>query len=700
MATRYWVGGSGTWDATTTTNWSASSGGAGGASAPTSADDVVFNSSSGAAPTVTIGTNAACGAVTITAPTSGTLTFAFSTTGIISYNGNWSNPASLFATTGSGGTNSSGFAAGIVYVGSGSSTLTTNGYTFPSTGFEINTSAGTLTLGGALTTSTGPLTVTQGTFTTNNYNITTQVLSSTTTNARVINLGSSTVTLNGSTNAIGMATTTNLTFNVGTSSIVLSGGSTGTPFNGGGLTFYDVSFTSTSGAVTATIAGNNTYRNLSFTAPASSGIPRYSFSGNSTITGTLTCAGASAVRRIMLQSSAIGTTRTLTVATFSPADCDFRDITIAGTAAPVSGTRLGDCGGNSGITFPSAKTVYWNLAGNNNWSATAWATSAGGAVAVNNFPLAQDTAIFTSTVPATGATTTVEAAWNIGTIDMSARTSNTMTLATGSQTPAIYGNWTNGTGTTLTGTGVLTFAGRGSQTITSAAKTFTQPITINTPSNSVTLQDAFTSSGTMQLVAGTFNAATYNVSIDSFLGNTAFAKTIAIGSGTWTVTGSGVAWNSGSASTVTGTGTISLTSASAKTFAGAGLSYSGITINQGGAGALTITGSNTFGNITNTYSATGATSILFTAGTTSTFTNWNASGSSGKLLTIGSVTAASHTLSKSSGVVSADYLSISRSTATGGASWYAGANSTNGGNNSGWIFSAAPTNSGNFFMLF
>ena len=59
MATRYWVGGAGTWDATTTTNWSASSGGAGGASAPTSADNVIFNTLSNAtAYAVTIGNNA------------------------------------------------------------------------------------------------------------------------------------------------------------------------------------------------------------------------------------------------------------------------------------------------------------------------------------------------------------------------------------------------------------------------------------------------------------------------------------------------------------------------------------------------------------------------------------------------------------------------------------------------------------------
>jgi hypothetical protein len=136
-----------------------------------------------------------------------------------------------------------------------------------------------------------------------------------------------------------------------------------------------------------------------------------------------------------------------------------------------------------------------------------------------------------------------------------------------------------------------------------------------------------------------------------------------------------------------------MTSASAKTFAGNGLTY--YNINQGGAGALTITGSNNFNDITNTYSATGATSILFTAGTTNTFANWNASGAAGRVLTIGSSTAASHTLSKASGTVNANFLSISRSNATGGADWNA-TYSVDNGNNTGWIF----INGGAFMMFF
>lgn len=55
MATYYWVGGNGTWDNVTTTNWSLTSGGSGGAGVPTTVDDVVFDNLSGTAlNTVTI----------------------------------------------------------------------------------------------------------------------------------------------------------------------------------------------------------------------------------------------------------------------------------------------------------------------------------------------------------------------------------------------------------------------------------------------------------------------------------------------------------------------------------------------------------------------------------------------------------------------------------------------------------------------
>ncbi len=94
---------------------------------------------------------------------------------------------------------------------------------------------------------------------------------------------------------------------------------------------------------------------------------------------------------------------------------------------------------------------------------------------------------------------------------------------------------------------------------------------------------------------------------------------------------------------------------------------------------------------------TGGPTTSIAAATTVNFTNLIVRGTAGKLMTIGSITAATHTLSKAaSGVVDCDYLSVSQSIATGGATFFAGDNSTDGGSNTGWIFKKAP----NFLLMF
>ena len=634
MSDRFWVGGTANWDATAGTKWATTSGGAGGASVPTSADDVYFDANSGTV-TVTVSAIANCRALTFTGFTG---TFAGSSSVQASNN--------VVVVSGMTWTHS----GNLTFLGGVTQTLTTNGKSITSP-IVVDGSSTTLSLADALTT-TGSITVTRGTFTTNNYNITASSIVSSNSNTRTINLGSSTVTLSLSGTALTFATSTNLTFNAGTSSITFSG--TNAALNGGtGVTFYDVSFTSTA-LVTPAINGPNTFNNLSVAGRASAGVSSVIFNADQTINGTLTLsAGTNATMRTFVRSDTIGTTRTLTCASVaSLTDIDFRDITIAGAAAPVSGTRLGDCKGNSGITFDAAKTVYYRATvSSSNWGGTTsnWSLTSGGTADHAAFPLAQDTAIVPSaTYPPTGGTITVNAAYNIGTIDMSARTTNTMTLATSTNTPTIYGNWINGTGTTLTGTGTLTFAGRGSQTITSAGKTFTQGVTINSPSGSVALQDAFTnslvSSSAFQILGGTFDANGYNVSttaggIQSTGANT---RTINFGSGTWTIAAAAGWFYSGSNLTVTGTGTISLTSASAKTFAGGGIqTYP--TINQGGTGTLTISGSNKFAGLTNT--AIGR--IQFTGGTTNIFDSFTISGALGNLLPLGSTNTTQATLQKS-----------------------------------------------------
>jgi hypothetical protein len=659
-STRYWVGGTGNWN--DTARWSTSSGGAGGADLPRSHDDVVFDSNSNAtAYTATVnaitGGNR-CKALTIAGPASGNVTLAGSTALFI--HDDITLPATGLTRTYTGAITLTGTGAG--------KTITTNGVSLASA-VTVNGVGAEWSLADALSNSS-TFTFTNGSFDTADFNLTTSGFRSNVKNSRTISLGSSTVTVTGNSQTDFGTTESSaaaLLFNAETSQHNVTGNTV--TFNGNNQTFYNVSFTSTS-IGTITFNGTNTFNNLSVAGLASAGIASLALSADQTINGTLTLsAGTNAAARTFVRANFLGTTRTLTCAAVaSLTDIDFRDITIAGAAAPVSGTRLGDCKGNSGITFVAGANKYWNLSSNGSWSASVWATSSGGAVSSDNFPLAQDTCIFEAGSPNSGSIVTINHSYNIGTIDMSARTTNTMTLAC-SQSPSIYGNWTNGTGVTFSGVGTLTFAGRGSHTITSAGRTFTQEFSINTPGGSVTLQDAFetnrVSSSALRIDSGTFNANNYNCTLSAggLSSTNSNTRTIAIGSGTWTMAGSGTPWNTLTITglTVTGTGILSFTSASTKTFSiGTNTSsFSGLTINQGGAGQLSLNGNNSFANITNTYSATGATTISFGT-TTQRVANFTATGTAGNVLTIqgSSATNPCNLIHTGAGDISLDYLNL------------------------------------------
>jgi hypothetical protein len=354
------------------------------------------------------------------------------------------------------------------------------------------------------------------------------------------------------------------------------------------------------------------------------------------------------------------------------------------------------------------------LAGGGNWSSTGWANISGGTPNLQYFPLAQDTAIFEATGLNSGATITFTDSYNIGTINMSARTSNTMTLDTSAYSPSVYGNWINGTGVTMNGSSPITFLGRGSQTLTSAGRTFTQPIAISSFGGSLTLQDALNITGgspSISLNNGTFNVNGFSVTTTGTLIATGdYTRELAIGSATLTIGGSGTgafaASGAAGSITITGTGTISMTSASAKSFSGGSNSYSGITLNQGGAGALTISGNNTFKDITNTYSATGASSIVLAASSTQRLTQFTGTGEATRLLSISA--AATTTFAKIiiTGVPNVNYITPSAVRAYVGSTFggfYIGNNSTNGTlGSSGFVFAQSPsTNQGNFlFFMF
>ena len=261
---------------------------------------------------------------------------------------------------------------------------------------------------------------------------------------------------------------------------------------------------------------------------------------------------------------------------------------------------------------------------------------------------------------------------------------------------SIYGSLTLASGMTLiAGTNPITFAATsGTKTITTALKTIDFPITFNGVGGTWQLIDALTigSTRTLTLNNGTLNLNGQTLTVGTAFTTSSGTKNLTFNGGTLVCpAASTTAFNNfvptGFTTTAgTGTGYIQMTGATAKTFVGGGSTYNCV-LQQAGAGALTITGSNSFFDLQATVAGQPS-SILFTAATTTTLTNFTLSGTAGNLVTIGSVTAASHTLSKSSGTVDVNYLSISRSTAQGGATWraYTVNGNVDGGNNLGWKF--------------
>jgi hypothetical protein len=514
MADRYWVGGSGTWDSSSTTNWSSTSGGAPGASAPTLADNAYFDGASdtGAAFTVTVSEPVSCLNLIIgDGTTVSALDQAMTLAGnVLNFNVHGSL---FFPTTNFTRTITTTF---IMFAESGSHTITTNGKSLAaassgSTGIQFGSPAlqsnATFTLGSALTIATGTTEFASGSFDTANYNFTSssafifrEIFT------KSLTLGSSTIAIGIVNNAFVFtsgANSTNTTINAGTSTITFNGPST--TLNGGlttgGFNFYNVRFLSQS-AGTTTINGTNTFNNFEQRNRSATGIRNIQFNGDQIINGTLTLGAANtAIRRMFVHSDEIGTTRTITLngSLATLADVNFKDITTAGTAGTWTGTRLGNAGNVSGITTDAPKTIYWNLAGSQNWSATGWATTNNGAPNVNNFPLPQDTATFTEAGDA--GTVTVDQAWQIGSIQMADGVSNRttgFTLATGTIATAIYGDVTLFSGLTLTGTGALTFASHATtQNITTAGVTFTQPIIVDLVNGIFKLSDALTQGATI-----------------------------------------------------------------------------------------------------------------------------------------------------------------------------------------------------------
>jgi len=683
MADRYWVGGTAAWDGTAGTKWAATSGGTGGETVPTTADDVFFNASS--AGTVTISTgNTGAKSINCTG-----FTGTFAGTANITIAG------SLTLVAGMGYT----YTGNYTFTGTG--TLITAGKTIG--GVTLNNAAATLTLGSALTTTTAAnIAVTSGAFNTANYTVTAGTLNAVQSTAS-IDLGSSTVTL---TSTSTLSINQNTTFNAGTSQINITVGSTASSLILGNKTYYNVSFTN--GGRNEIIMGltGATFNNLSFVGPAGS-IQTVTLGADITVNGTLTAAGPTAIRRMFIRSSDPATTRTITAATVSANDCDFESITIAGAASPIAPTRAGDCGGNSGITFPATKTVY-RVGTSTLWSGfSSWALNSGATGSDLNFPLPQDTAVIDNNTTLTG-TLSINGAFNIGALDCSSRT--TVITINYNNGARWHGSHALSTAITVAGGATQTFAGRGSIDFTSAGRTITFAMAIASPTGTFRLMDALngsTSSCQINVTYGTFNANDYNVTCFQFVSSGSTVRTVTMGAGLWTLGGASIVWNTGTITNLTfnkDTADILLsnTSTSGRNFLAGALSYNKLTI--GGATGVSITTIDSNGaSVTELASTKTVAHTIRFQSNFGTIGTWSVTGTPGNVVTVGSsvvTTRRNFTLSNiTSGI---DYLSVRDIGILTANRFYVGVNSTDGGNNSNVYFTDPPGTAatGNMLMLF
>jgi hypothetical protein len=681
MADRYWVGTGayGYWDnGGGGDNWSTTSGGSPGASVPTLSDNVYFDANSGS--NIAYITNASaianCANISFVGFTG---TFGQTQSQILDVYGN--------ITFGSG---MSFLTSTTRLRGAGSQTITTNGKTFIGSLYV----QGNYTLQDALTTTAGgssdySLKLVSGTFDTNGFALTTPQLFTT---SGTLTLRASTVTItSGSAGGFSYSfyLSSGVTLNAGTSSIVFAASSANRQWlyiESPPVTFYNVT---ANGLKTMYFTGAATFNNLTLNGSDGSYLQQSTFviNSNLTVSNTLTISAASAPNlRTCIRSNQVGFQKTISAASFTAGSsyCDFRDIAITGSAAPISGTSFGDCNGNSGITFSTPKTVYW-VGGTGTFKTNSFAATSGGAAASANYPIAQDTLIIDDNSGGAGISIGlygyVEFPWftNISGIDASART---LTSVIVSSSTSIYKSFIVNSLATVAGSSLI-FSGSTTQILNQNGATWSPNILI-WATGTVQLASAFTTSASgnlaVQLYRGTLDLNNYNMTLTG--ANSGFyayeiflqySKVLAMGTSTLTLSSTGgsgnYAFQGDSTLVVTGTGTISLTSASSKSFFG-GDNRTYPTINQGGSGTLTIFGNNSFADITNTYSATGATTVRFQGGRNNVFTNFNLTGTVGNVCTLGSSNAGRVTLSRSTG------------------QWLVGSNSTDGGNNSGLLFTS------------
>lgn len=678
MADRYWVGGSGNWS-DNLLHWAATSGGASGASLPGSGDNVFFDNLSHTT-NYTVTMNAGtkqCLNFTATAPAAGNMTMAFGSVNLSVF-GNFSSYAGMLTT---GGTPSILFAST-----STGRTITTNGVNF-SVNIEFTGSGGGWTLQDNFTT-LGEWRHTRGTVDQNGFTVRCNAFHNSNANVRTYTMTGAAIVVERDVNGVMWTSTTltNLTLNNSGSTVEIK-----TNYFTSQTISFPVTVTFGSWAfANLTFSNNAGYGNITITTPP-------------TVGGAMVFSGANANnQRLFVRSSVRGTQRTFTCnGTVSVTNCDFEDIASAGSAGTWSGTSVGDCGGNSGITFTTPVDRFWVGNGGDILSTARWSATSGGSSGAS-FPLPQDTAKFNASSFSSGSQSIT---WvgteelRLGNVDFTGVTNSP--IFDNDNIVNFYGSVTF-VGMTFGGVSDFNFLGRGSHTMGQGGITSTITHNFDSISGTYALSSTFgggASTPTIFVISGTFDGNDQNVTVAIFNGSNSNTRTIRLGNGTYHIALTGTPWVMTTTTNLTfdaegsnisfenpGVGT--------STFSGGGLTYNTVTLAGTSTGTAVLAGSNTYATLRHS-SATSRT-LNITAGTTQTFTTFDVIGASGNLITVQSTAASNYNFVKAGGgKVNVNFLNISRCQATPNTvTWYVGSGSTDGGNNTGLIFTAPPSNAG------
>ena len=445
-------------------------------------------------------------------------------------------------------------------------------------------------------------------------------------------------------------------------------------------------------------------------------------SNNNLTMAATTISGNSATNRILIASNTLGTARTITISGGTFANADFRDITLSSATdlSAITGGS-GNCEGNTGITFTTADDWYWNGSGTQNLSDyTYWytATNGGGSqMASTRTVLPQDTLYFDAD-SIDGATTVDQDLPRIPGIDFTGVSA--MAFHMNNIHQEIYGSLTLVSNVTLTFAGnSLTFASRGTNSITSAGKSFqggsdTGSFQVSMVGGTLNILDNFVCRF-LYLNYGTIDASANDPDITMilFTSSNSNTRSIVMGDGTWTLgsDGSGSYANMWTTTTATnysvtpGASTLvfsTISQARAYNMVTSGKTYNNVTISaRTNAGAsFTFVNTGTAGAF-NVMTLNAPNGVYFTSGTTLNVNSFVIGNDGTNEVTLSSSTADSiATISDANGGTNVnDYLNVVDITATQENTFYYGANGS-ADNATNWA--AAPSAGGRtrrFFIV-